>query len=565
MSCICRLCQSIMLSFLVFWCCILTSSAWAGNYSCPTWLYYSNVTQSCECGYQTASILCNNITMRADMKSGYCITYSGQDGVFYGGICPMRYKVNNTNRLYSKLPADPELLEEVMCGSYNRRGFQCSECIEGYGPGVYTLDRTCVDCSQLSVGSAVCLYVLADLVPISLFFIVVMVFHVKITSGPLLGYVMFCQGFSVAMEYDANVYSYLHSHTSPCVKTVVEAVMMAFESWNLRFFKPFIPPFCISEKMTGVHILALSSLPSIYPIFLVSMSFILMDLHAKNYKVVRMFFKPFNIILKKTNTTVVTSDGLIRAFATFILLSSTSNMFAMFTMTESVSMWRNTDSTLYRNVLYFDASIDFLSRSHIPFLLISSVQCFILVIIPSAVLFVYPTRLYRFISQCIDPRKQQAIRTFAEALHCCFKDGLNGTRDYRAVAGVLIFGFPLIGVWCLVVQKALIPEYDIDICTCFALSFLSLLISYARPCKSTLANMSLSFYSSLFGVCALVHFLWIYKVSIGTTSLKLAFLFIVLAAQLPVIIWVGYHLARYLLKKVQCWLDFSLSSKLYAF
>ena len=554
---------SVMLSCLVLWCCFLVVNVPLARardyYSCPTWLYYSNVTGGCECGYQTASIHCNKLTMEAVMKSGYCITYSGQDGVFYGGICPIRYTVNNTNRLYSELPSVPALLEEAMCGPYNRKGFQCSECIDGYGPAVYSLDRTCVDCSKLSTGSAICLYILADLVPITLFFIAVMIFRFKITSGPILGYVMFCQGFSVAMEYDANIYSFLHSHSSPYIRTFVEVLMVIFEFWNLRFLKAFIPPFCISDKITGVHVLLLNSLPSIYPIVLVIMSFILIDLHGRNYKVIRILCKPFALVLRKAQTRAVTSDALIRAFATFILLSSTTNMFAMYAMLQSVHMWRNTDHSLYRTVLYFDANIDFLSRSHIVFLLIASVQCFFLVLIPSVVLSLYPSRFYRFLSRGINARKQQAIRTFAEALHSCFKDGLNGTLDYRAVAGVLIFGFPLLGVWCLVVQKTIASQYDIDICACYAFSFLSFFISYARPCKSTVTNMSLSFYSFLFGVCGLAHYLWMLNVSTGTESLKLAFLFIIVAAQLPVIFWAGYYLIHYLLKKAEYWLNLRYS------
>ena len=106
--------------------------------------------------------------MTVQVKSGFCVTYSGREDLFYGGVSPLWYKVNNTNRLYSELPSDPALLEEAMCGTYNRKGFQCGECIDGYGPGVYSLDRTCVDCSKLSMGSAICLYVLVAFVPIAL-------------------------------------------------------------------------------------------------------------------------------------------------------------------------------------------------------------------------------------------------------------------------------------------------------------------------------------------------------------------------------------------------------------
>ena len=150
----------------------------ASGYTCPTWFFYSNSTQQCECGRNYSYYLsCNQQTMEVQVKSGYCVT-SGQDGVFYAGISPLWYKVNNTNRLFSDLPSDPELLEGAMCGAYNRRG--CGECIDGYGPGVYTLDMMCADCSQLSMGSAICLYLLVTFVPSILCFILVLIFRVGI-------------------------------------------------------------------------------------------------------------------------------------------------------------------------------------------------------------------------------------------------------------------------------------------------------------------------------------------------------------------------------------------------
>ena len=52
-----------------------------------------------------------------------------------------------------------------MCGPYNRKGLLCGECIDGYGPGVYTLDSKCADCSKFST---ICLYLLVDIIPITL-------------------------------------------------------------------------------------------------------------------------------------------------------------------------------------------------------------------------------------------------------------------------------------------------------------------------------------------------------------------------------------------------------------
>ncbi|CAI8016073.1 hypothetical protein GBAR_LOCUS9895, partial [Geodia barretti] len=101
-------------------------------------------------------------------------------------------------------------------------------------------------------------------------------------------------------------------------------------------------------------------------------------------------------------------------------------------------------------------------------------------------LIIYPTRLYRSLSQFISARKQLAITSFVESLNGCFKDGLNGTRDYRAYAGLVML-FPL---WILVVSYLpFCSGLSLKIRSCYVFSLLSLLISYKRPFKSTVTNV----------------------------------------------------------------------------
>ena len=537
-----------MLLALLFWCCTKAMPSLASDYSCPTWLFFDNSTLKCECSdnrYYSGYLYCNQETMKVQLKSGYCVTYSGQGSLFYGGNSPLWYKVNHTNRLYSELPSDPALLEEAMCGPYNRKGFQCSECIDGYGPAVYSLDRTCVDCSKLSTGSAICLYVLVAFVPIALCFLLVLIFRLNVTSGPMLGYVLFCQGLSVAVAHYMYIYSFIQSHALLPFKLFLKISVILFEAWNMGFLRHLIPPFCISEKLKDIHVVLLNILPTTFPIVLVVISFVLMELYTRNCRIVKVLWKPFGIILGKTNITSVTSDSLIRAFATFIFLSSTMSMVNVYAMTERVTIVGN-NGQIYRHVLYFDATVEYLSPANIFYLSISLLQYTIVVFLPSLLLVIYPTRVYRFCCRYISGRKQLAIMSFVEALNNCFKDGLNGTKDYRYFAGVCILCIPIIHAFCGIVQLALGYGYVIDMYVCFIFTFFSLFVSYVNPCKSTLANISLSFYFMLFGLCALVHYLWMLNVSTATGTLELAFLLIVFAAQLPIIIWAGYNFVHFL-------------------
>ena len=521
----------------------------ASDYSCPTWFFYSNTTQQCECGFETHLIHCDQQTMKVHIKVGYCVTYSGYDGVFYGSNCPLLYKANNSDRLFSELPSDPELLEDAMCGTYNRKGVQCAECIDGYGPAVYSLDRACADCSKSSVVSGICLYFVVACLPITVFFICVVVFRLNITSGPMLGYVLFCQGFSDAIEHYISTYFHIQSKISTPLRPFGKLFLVLFETWNMRFLRPLIGPFCMSSKLDNIHVILLSLIPNLFISFLVILSLLLIELHARNCRIISLICGPFKYLLKKTNTTMCTSDAVIQAFATFTLLSSAVNVFTLYALTEGAVVWFSNNSSNYKTVLFFDPNVELFSSTHIYCLLIASLQCIIFVLLPSVVLLVYPTRIYRYFSKFISARKRLAIMIFVEALNNCFKDGLNGTRDYRSFAGFLLLCFPLSGVWGWFIQKT-IGGYEDDVCLFFNFAFLSLFVAYLRPLKSVVANMSLSFYMTLYGVCCLVLYHWQHKVGrYNSETNEFVFILIILSAQIPVAIWAGYNLLYFILKK----------------
>ena len=529
---------------------VAVSVVGASNSTCSTWFFYSNATQRCECGaFQAGWVVCDQATMTSQLNIEFCVTYSGVDGLFYVGHCPLNYKFNSTNRIYSQLPTDPDLLDGMMCGPYNRKGLLCGQCIEGYGPGVYTLDNKCADCSKFSTSSAILLYLLVDIVPITLFFIAVLIFRINVTAGPLLGYILFCQMFSVSQEFDPTIFDYIKSHLSPIFATGLKVMLVSFESWNTNFLKPVIPPFCISEKLTGLHVLVINSFSAVYPMILVMLSFLAIELHGKYNRFTRVIFKPFIFIFKKINITYVNSDAVVRAFATFIFLSSIKNMFSLYAMVRSTRVHESINGSILKSVLYADPTTGFLSPTHIAFLMIPLTQCLFLVFIPCILLVIYPTRLYRWSSMCLSARKRLAITAFVEALNNCFKDGLNGTQDYRALAGIMLFGLPLFSIWVLIIELIIEDQYNMNIIYCCASSFLSLFVSFARPFKSTLANMSASYYFIIFGGLAnIVVYLWYNQLSVSTRALEVAFSLVGVSVQVPVVLWALYKLFCYIWK-----------------
>ena len=93
--------------------CVYSGSVLASNTSCPTWFYYNNGT--CECGgLFGGAIHCNQQEMTVEISDGFCATSTEQEGLYYAGDCPFRHTENNTDRMYSELPSDPDLLNDTM-------------------------------------------------------------------------------------------------------------------------------------------------------------------------------------------------------------------------------------------------------------------------------------------------------------------------------------------------------------------------------------------------------------------------------------------------------------------
>ena len=519
------------------------SSVSASNTTtCPTWFYYNNVT--CECGPQLGgAIHCNQQEMTAEIANGFCAISTKHEGLYYAGYCPFRHTENNTDRLYSEMPSDPDLLNDTMCGPYNRKGLLCGRCIDGYGPAVYSFDRKCANCSKISTGSAISLYLFLELISITLFFMCVVIFHLDITAGPLLGYVLFCQlCYTFPLEKLAYVYEYILSRVSVPLRIVIYLSLTLSGISALQFFKLVIPPFCISTKLTGIHIQILNLLTAIYPVLLVIITYILMELHARNYRIIHILWKPFSFLTNKLKITSVTSDAVIHAFATFILLSASTLSYTMVTISLHIPVYRTPDSKIYKKVLFCDPTITAFSHDHILYGTLAVVPFILLVLIPSLLLCVYPTRIYGYLSRFISGRKRLAITAFAEALNNCFKDGLNGTRDYRSLAGCITCVAIVGGAVMTIIAKTMAIQSTVTFT--LTLLFLSLFISYVRPCKLTIANLSLSYHFMVLGIFHIAVYFWKHNPSIKTETLEKLFIIIPATSHILVFMWAGYRLTH---------------------
>ena len=509
---------------------------------CPTW--YRNTSGHCECGVELYGlIICHEDENTVDVSLGCFMTYDYSTGSVVAGYGPYGYISNMTNRMYSSLPTDPTQLNETTCGPYNREGLLCGYCIEGFGPAVYSTDLSCANCTDISTGLAIMCYLLLQFLPVTVFFLLIAIFHFNITSGPMLGYVMFCQAYSFDTQWDMFFTNFVLSNLPLPLVTLGRVSMALADVWNLHFFRFVLPPFCLSDRMTGIHVHMLNFITAVYPVLLMATAYIAIELHARNCRCIHFVWKPFGICFSKFQNRWSAGDSVIHTFATFIMLSSYTVAYDTLTIIVTTDIY-HVNGAVSKTVLYYDSTVVAYSSEHIPYLVVAVVVCFLLAICPALLLCLYPTRLYERLSRCCSPRKRIAIKTFAEALHSCFKNGLNGTSDYRAAAGFIII-IPLlyIPLLCFVyfVMK-LAARHVMSHYTTIGVLFLfvSVLVAYFRPCKSLIMNLSFGYHLMLFGILKIDYGLWCEDFSFSTKTLATILVVLPAISHALILMWAGY-------------------------
>ena len=372
------------------------------------------------------------------------------------------------------------------------------------------------------------------------------VFRLNITTGPLYGYVLFCQLNLASLDYRKYIYEYIQSNSTH-LRVFFGLLVTITEFWSLHFFQAILPPLCISEKLTGIHVQMMNYIPAVYPFVLVIVTCILMELHARNYRIVGILWKPFKIILSKANITEVTGDAVIHAFASLIFLPNTTVLFATIQVMGAAINVYNSSNVYQRKVIFTDPTVEWLSHKYILYILIALVPFISVSVIPSVLLCIYPTRVCRYLSRFLSARKRLAITAFAEALHSCFKDGLNGTRDYRALAGapLLLSLLYILITNCLLIGNRSARYTSLDLFW----MMLVCVVSYIKPCKSSVANISLVFHMTLFGILICAANFWKNNLSVGTHTLELTFIAIFLSPHILVALWAGYTLTKHTLTR----------------
>ena len=445
---------------------------------CPTWFVpeYNNGTMSCVCGDSLDGVVLCEQESNVSLLFLYCMTYDGVHNTTACSFCPYHHHKPDVQGVYVKLPQNVCDLNEFMCGGLNRTGLLCSDCKPGLGPAVFSYTLQCLKCVESGYGWL--LYMFLATVPTTIMFLVVMLCRIRITAAPMNVIIFVCQVI-VGMA-DASPYKYIDTSKPTYYLTVL--LLTVYGVFNLDFFRYIIPNFCISSTMTTIQALSLEYIVAFYPLLFTIILYICIQLHASDCRPLVYLWKPFHKCFASMPQNWSPLESLVHTFAGFLLLSYSKILFVSFSLLQNQEYARDSSGEKVGPLkVYYNATVPYFSTEHLPFALLAIFLSTTFIVLPMLTLLLYPTRVFQRCIGCCSTR-WHALDAFVDAFQGYYKDGTNGTPDWRYFSGLyLIFRILVVGAYVLPMKYRIVYRV-----TCY--SSASLLFGLLRPYKERWIN-----------------------------------------------------------------------------
>ena len=474
--------------------------------------HYSTQNQQILCSeskYNCIEIVCSQ--NGPTLHYSYCVTYSEDTNLLSMSTC--RYFVskgyNITTAQSVLLPRNLSQLNNYMCGPLNRKGLVCSECADGFGPSVTSFKYKCVNCAD--AWYRVPLFLFLEFAPMTVLYLIVLVFRVSVTSPPIPCFIMYAQ--FVIIAFDSN--SFLSFLDSGDITIDLKILLTFYGLFNLDFSRyGLLPPLCVSNKLKPIHSFFLGYISACYPIILICLTWVCVDLHDRNFRPLVWLWRPFHRCFVRLRRGWDTKSDVIDVFITFFFLTYTKIIYQTLLLLDNQIVKQVSESGTYSFTYHpvIDLSLKYGDTYHLLFVIPTTVISVLFYFPPPLLLSLYPVKTFRlFLSKC--GLNFIAVHIFIDKVHRCYRNGLDGGRDMRGFSG---FYFFLRGaVYLTSLSRAIhVYIYINDWFTLGTIFFLAALtVATAQPyCKAymnfwdiaILSHLALTCYSLCSGVRALL-------------------------------------------------------------
>ena len=278
-------------------------------------------------------------------------------------------------------------------------------------------------------------YMAVSLLPVTAFFVFVIIFRVSATHPKLNGFIL-CIQILMCPPNMRMLENTIRSDRVPATqRPIIQAFASFFGIWNLDFIRLVYTPFCLQPHTNTLQVIALDYIIAVYPLLLIVLSYLLVTLYDRNVKIIVWLWKPFVPLFIRFRRQWNIRSSLVDAFATFLLLSYVKILSVSVDLLMPVLVHDQNGHRLPQLYLFNQGDVAFFGSHHRPYACLALFFLLTFTLLPMLLLFLYPCSCFQV---CLNRTgcRCQSLHIFMDTFQGHYKDGTNGTRDLRFFSGL---------------------------------------------------------------------------------------------------------------------------------
>ena len=447
-------------------------------YHCPPGFFLDPNIRSCVCStahnstYTYAGIsYCTNeggVLLRLGNWAGYLNQNEKTADTFATGNCDYRicsFKGNGSHNGYYVLPTNTNSLEKLVCGDY-RRGILCGKCIDNYTVYYHSPYYSCKEETSLCTYGIV-FYILSELLPVTVLFLIILIFNIHLTSGALYSFIFYAQ---VLDTLYVDAFGALHFN-SPFSKLLnVYKVIYGIFDFNMLIAEKL--SFCIYKNLTVLDLFLFQYSTIIYALLLILITIVILKVNSL-YTCIKLCHKCGRRNIR---------GSVINGLTAFLVLC----YFQCIRVTFSILLPVYISSKNKRTVALFNGELEYMKGEHLKYA-IPAFICLFMIILPPPLILMSDSILIKLNSSFHFKRNKftyyllrirMKIMPFLDSFQGCFKD------NCRCFAG-MFFAYRILILLPYVYSGDAVSDYT---CSEIFLFIVIIIHFFARPFQKTWHN-----------------------------------------------------------------------------
>ena len=336
----------------------------------------------------SGTLECDPEQFESHLSSGYWMGYLNENENntqqnLVVSFCPPGFCASDSNTIPV---SNATSRKKFLC--FNREDILCSKCIAEYGPAVNSDELECVVCKEEDLGKEIAKYIFTVYAPLLILFSLMIIFGVRLTTGPANAFIFYSQVISSNFDIDAD--GHIKHFSKDHFKALKRAYKVPYGILNLEFIENLLNPFCISSKLNALDVFQLDYLVALTPLAMII--------------IVLVCFKLKRCCVRVAPTQVTTTarsfwarqksgEYLLDAFAAFVLLSYTKFGLISAFIIKRNPVFNATGELIEPDLIYFAGHYNMADKLYLVRYFFPA--CFVLIVIALPPLFLlgYPVIL----------------------------------------------------------------------------------------------------------------------------------------------------------------------------